>query len=271
MVPQNPKAVIVGISSDIGVAVANRWLEQGVTLLGSARHPAEVLAKVSIEPESLIPCDFSDLGSIEAFIAHIENRQFYWNRLVICPGTMEPIGRFDTIDFDEWERGFRINFLSTLRVIRGLLPLRQLSDRPPTVILFAGGGVNSAPKNFSAYTSSKIGLIKMIELLAEEIADTRFTILGPGWVDTKIHLQTLAAERSAAQAAAETRRRIESKDFVPVQRVVDCIEWVLSENAEIVSGRNFSVANDKWGAPGLQNKLRQSSEVYKLRRHSNDN
>jgi short-subunit dehydrogenase len=183
---------------------------------------------------------------------------------------MNPIGPFEDVNFDEWEAGFRVNFLTTLRVMRGLLPLRDRSVGSPIVILFAGGGVNSAPINFSAYTAAKIALIKMIELLAEEMSDTRFVILGPGWVDTKIHQETLQAATTAVEASKETRRRLKFGDFVPMERVLECIDWAISEDSAIISGRNFSVAHDRWGEIGLREKLTNDRDMYKLRRCGNE-
>ena len=270
MVTGPPRAIIVGITSDIGLAVAKHWLQAGVPVLGSYRRLPDSAAQSVLEAGRLFPCDFCKDESIDAFVSEVESLHVGWNRLLVCPGTMNPIGPFESVDFDEWETGFRINFLSTLRVIRGLLPLRERSARPPVVLVFAGGGVNSAPRNFSAYTAAKIALIKMIELLAEEMNDTRFVILGPGWVETKIHQETLQASGSAVEVARETRRRLESGDFVPMQRVVDCIDWATSEDAAVTSGRNFSVVHDRWGETGLREKLLQDRNMYKLRRYGND-
>lgn len=47
-----------------------------------------------------------------------------------------------------------------MRVIHGLLPCRRAGSAPgPCVLLFAGGGTNSATINYSAYTVSKIAFI----------------------------------------------------------------------------------------------------------------
>lgn len=265
-----PRAIVVGVTSDIGLAVASHWLQTGVEVLGSYRSSPNTVANFPENIGSLFPCDFSNSESIDSFVSQVGSLHFEWNRLLVCPGTMSPIGPFDEVDFDEWEVGFRVNFLSALRVIRGLLPMRERLSEPPIVLVFAGGGVNSAPINFSSYTVAKVALVKMIELLAAEITDTRFVILGPGWVETKIHGETLAAADNAAAAAAETRRRLQTGDFVPMQRVIDCIEWVIREDASVTSGRNFSVAHDRWGEAGLRSQLEQDSNKFKLRRYGND-
>ncbi len=270
MVTGSPRAIIVGITSDIGLAVARHWLQAGASVLGSFRTPPDSVVQSALDAERLFYCDFSKEKSIDAFVSQVNRLNYGWDRLLVCPGTMNPIGPFESVDFNEWESGFRVNFLSTLRVIRGLLPLRDRSAGSPVVLVFAGGGVNSAPRNFSAYTAAKIALIKMIELLAEEIYDTRFVVLGPGWVETKIHREILQASGNAVEAARETRRRLELGDFVPMSGVIDCIDWAIREDAAVTNGRNFSVAHDRWREASLREKLMQDRNMYKLRRYGND-
>ena len=61
----------------------------------------------------------------------------------------------------------------------------------------AGGGTNSAFKFYSAYCISKIALIKMCELIDAEDPKIKIQILGPGFVKTKTHLETIKAGNRA--------------------------------------------------------------------------
>jgi NAD(P)-dependent dehydrogenase (short-subunit alcohol dehydrogenase family) len=155
--------------------------------------------------------------------------------------------------------------------VHGILPLkRDHSDLLPTVIFFAGGGTNSAPINFSAYTLSKIALIKAVELLDAEHQGLCFTIIGPGWVKTKIHSETLRAGKASGQAHKETSRRLELGEFTPMSQVIDCCDWLLNSSKDVIGGRNFSVVHDPWGNDYLNKTLRDNPDMYKLRRHGND-
>lgn len=141
----------------------------------------------------------------------------------------------------------------------------------PSVLLFAGGGTNNATVNYSAYTISKIASIKMCELLDAEIADTRFVIVGPGWVKTKIHQATLAAgEKLAGANYQKTIFKMASNECTPMDEVMDCCEWLFNSPRELVSGRNFSTVFDKWGSPELQIALAKDLNMYKLRRYGNN-
>ena len=259
----------MGASSDIGLALVQNWLLRSIEIIGSYRTNSPSLEIIRPKFYALEKCDFSDPESIKEFVKSVADHKFKWDYLVICPGTMEPLGKFESVDIDMWCAGFEVNFLATMRVIHGLLPLRAQKGCP-LVLLFAGGGTNSAPVAISAYTSAKIAMIKAVELLNAEVLDVRFTILGPGWVNTKIHSETLRAVSVVPANAAETNRRLNDNDFNPMSRVVDCVDWVMKAPRDLVGGRNFSVVHDQWGTSNLELRLRKDKEMFKLRRTGNN-
>lgn len=265
-------AIIIGAGSDIGLALAHAWKTQGFTLSGTSRQMPEKLKQARDLFAHLLPCDLTDARSIDACTKSFAQQKTAWDVLVFCPGTLEPIERFDRCDMDAWEKGLQVNFTGQLRLLHGLLALRnRAGGELPLVLFFAGGGTNSAPLHFSSYTLSKIALIKAVELLDHEFPDIRFSIVGPGWVDTKIHEETLrAGDTASAGSASETRRRIADGDFVPMSRVVECCNWILGSPKSVIGGRNFSVAHDKWGEADLEKELQSDTHKYKLRRFGND-
>lgn len=219
----------------------------------------------------LLECDLADVRSIDICCAGLRMAAGYWDALVMCPGVMEPIGPFAELDQDKWAQSVTVNFVNQLRVIHGLLPTRNTgSDLGPLVVLFAGGGTNGAPTSYSAYTISKIALIKMTELLDAELPDTRFVIIGPGWVNTKIHNETLFAGNRSGDAYERTLEIIENDEFTEMSRVLDCLDWLNSMPRTVIGGRNFSVAHDQWGRVALEEALKDDSSLYKLRRNGNN-
>ncbi len=263
-------ALIVGVSSDIGLALANHWASSGIDVIGSYRTMSDELLLSTDIFKELFYCDFANKDSTNSFTQQVTTQGVKWDILVICPGTMNPIGPFSDCNIDDWEMGISINLLSPLRIVRGLLGARRKSNKLlPLVIFFAGGGVNSAPVNYSSYTTSKIALIKATELLDAEFEDIRFSIIGPGWVKTKIHEETLMASKRAKSAADETQRRISLGEFNSMDRVIECTDWLLKASKKVIGGRNFSVVHDKWGDSSLDLSLQNDRDLYKLRRFGN--
>ncbi len=266
-----PTVVIISVSSDIGTSMAQRWLECGWQIFGTYRTPSASLASLSDSHFHLFHCDLAEIESVKNACDEIKRKCKSWDALILCPGLQDPIGSFESCQFDEWENSLRVNFTSQLRIVHELLPSRNVSASiEPCVLFFAGGGTNNAVVNYSAYTISKIALTKMCELLDAEIPDVRFVILGPGWVKTKIHESTLVAGEKSGDNYNKTIDKLSCNECTPMGDVLDCCDWILNMPRNIISGRNISVVYDEWGSKDLNDMLITDSNMYKLRRHGND-
>ena len=263
--------IIISISSDIGFYLAKDWLSNGIRVSGTYRTRTNHCDELEQLGAKLIKCDLSNVKSIDDSICKLNKLQ-KWDNLVIATGSQEPIGRFIDCNIDSWSNSINVNFISQIRFIHGLLPNRNLKDSSsPSVLLFAGGGTNSATTDYSAYTISKIASIKMVELLDAEIPDTSFSILGPGWVKTKIHAPTLNLKSSAGANYFKTVEMLEEdgKKCYPIEKVIACCNWILSSERALVSGRNFSSVFDPWEDEKIK-LIMKDKNLFKLRRFGND-
>jgi NAD(P)-dependent dehydrogenase (short-subunit alcohol dehydrogenase family) len=199
-----------------------------------------------------------------------------WDILISCPCIPQPLVPFFESKIEEWEKSFYLNSLAQLRFLYRVYHARNKSTkvRCPLVLFFAGGGTNGPVQSFSAYTSAKIHLIKMFELMAYEEKSTKFSIIGPGWTYTKAHYETL---RHCSPDSAKFKECVEflsdPSNGTPLIDIFNCIEWIDSQEIDAVSGRNFSVVNDEWkgciGKDRLINELLSDPDMYKLRRCGN--
>ena len=267
---KNNHKIIISISSDIGFYLAKDWLNLGVQVSGTYRTWSKKCDELEKLGAKLIKCDLADKKSIDNSIKEL-NKTNKWNDLIVATGSQEPIGKFSDCDIESWSNSIDVNFISQIRLIHGLLPNRNLEDSfVPSVLMFAGGGTNSATIDYSAYTISKIASIKMIELLDAEINDTTFSILGPGWVKTKIHDATLQSEEAAGENYIKTIDMLDKngEKCNPMEDVIKCCNWILSSDRELVGGRNFSLVFDPWDSKEIE-KIRDDSNNFKLRRYGN--
>ena len=271
MKKEAPVAIIISVSSDIGHALALRWKTKGFNVYGTYRSPSSKVEELNALGMKTVHCDLTDNTSIKDTCSFLSKACPVWDHLVICPGLQDPVGPFADCDFSEWEGSIKVNFIKQMQIIHGLLPFRSKdASKPPVVLLFAGGGTNNATVNYSAYTASKIALIKMCELLDAEIPDTSFTILGPGWVKTKIHESTLKAGIKAGANYQKTIEQLAKDKCTSMDRVLDCCDWIIDQERKVIGGRNFSVVFDQWGTGELKASLLEDPNMYKLRRHGND-
>ena len=268
--------ICFSITSDIGSFIATHFYSKNFDVYGTYRKEDSLkLLKTKMPKGNFYKCDAESSQSIDNAIKEISRDINNWNILVSCPCTPVPIDRFQETDINLWEKSFYINSLSQLRFLHGLLNLRdQSSDSPPLALFFAGGGTNNAVDSFSAYTSAKIHLIKMFEFLAYEDKTTKYSIIGPGWTNTKTHFETLKFSKKSSKKYREVLDFIKDpKNGTPLEDIVACIEWLDQQDIEAVSGRNFSVVNDPWrgeNSSKLSDELKKDENMYKLRRSGNE-
>lgn len=264
------KVFILGVSSDIGLSLATYWASVGYSVSGTYRTLSIELDTKRHEFANLYYCDLAEEQSINLCIDQIKNDGLDWDVFVACPGTMMPLGSFQDCDIDEWVGGLNLNLIAPLKFLHNLLNIRS-RDNPSikTVIFFAGGGSNSAPLGVSSYTISKIALIKAVELFDAEVEDIKFSILGPGWVKTKIHNETLSTLSNDDDSYIETKRRLEQGDFNSMDNVIEACDWIVKSEKSIVGGRNFSSVHDEFSSSTLSDALASDINMFKLRRYGN--
>ena len=258
----NKKIIFFSITSDISYYLAQN-LQDKYKIIGTYRTFDKKISK--LKNLDKIKLDLNKKKSIDSFIKKNKKKISNWNVIVISVGDQSPVGPFEKTSFDEWSKSFNINYIKQMEIINKMLPLKS---KNASILTWAGPATNNANKYYSAYTLSKIALIKSMELLDHEIKNCKFTILGPGWVKTKIHNTTLKNKSKVKDSYKLTKKILNSKSkkLTPFKSVLDCFKWVINSDKKIVGGRNFSVKYDRWASKYLENKLTQNNNIYKLRR-----
>lgn len=237
------RAIILGSNSDIGLELINHLLSDKDTRWAvSSVHRGNINA----DPEN--------------------TPHFKWDLLICCIGVLTPIGNFFETNENEWESNIDSNTLLPLRLLRKHW---KYHNPDASVCFFSGAGTSNSAKTYSAYSSSKMMLFKMTELLDDENPDVKFFILGPGMVRTKIQKQTLDAGERADNFIRVKKFMDEGdalhKNGTSHDRIYDCLKWCMSLPKNVIGGRNIYVP-DAFG-PELEEKLKSNQRYYKLRRH----
>ena len=175
---------------------------------------------------------------------------------VICMGRIAPVGLWHEINGATWEQAMESNLLAPLRLLRMIWP----QHNPRAAVCFmAGSNPQMIMDGYSAYNTSKMALLKLVEQLDHETPDARFFALGPGIVLTKIHEQSKGWPNPKLAAARE------KKQSTSAQRIFDCLMWALKQEKAVIGGRNICVS-DPWDKGALEQKLKRDQAMYKLRR-----
>ena len=265
------KVIILGVNADIGRNICKLFHDDGASIIGTYRNDFPEHDELSqMGNLKLVQCNLTQIDDVKRLAEFIRASDFNWSILFSSVGTSEPIGRFFELDFDEWESSINVNMIAQLRVIHALYPLRNV-EQQVNIALLAGGGTNNQFRCYSAYCVAKIGLIKMCELLDDEADDLNIFIVGPGFVKTKTHFETLKAGAKAELNLERVRQFMESESTgTAFEDIYKCLLWSISVGREVAGGRNLSVVHDKWGTDLLAEELKHDSNMYKLRRYKND-
>lgn len=262
---KNKKIVIISISSDFGHSISSYYLKFN-KIIGTYRKTNNNLKSISNNNNLILKkVNLTSNNSIINFCNYILKYHNDWSHVIFCNGDLNPIQRFTKVSFGNWNNSLQINFVSILNILNLIL---KNNKKKRKILFFAGGGTNNAVKYYSSYTLSKILLIKFTELLDFEEKKIDVCILGPGWINTKIHQPTLRS-RIKNFKNKELAKRICKKDNKnDLNKLNLCVDWIFRYSSK-VSGRNISLKFDKWSSQNFLRRLNKNKNLYKLRRYKN--
>lgn len=264
---QNPRtAFVLGASADIGLGLSERLIADGWHVVGAARDEDRLEGIRKRSEFTYLPCDLGDRDSVRGLSESCGALGRAWDLFVSAAGAMDPIGPFFTVDFDRWEGSCTVNAMAQLRTLHGIWPFRR-RDTIVDAMFMAGGGTNNPFTNYSAYCVSKIALTKMCELLDDEEPDLNVFIIGPGFVKTRIHDQTLSAGTAAGSGYARTQDFLKTPG-TSMDDIYAHMRWCMAQGREVCGGRNFSTVYDPWrdGGQALSRQLQGDPDAFRLRR-----
>jgi NAD(P)-dependent dehydrogenase (short-subunit alcohol dehydrogenase family) len=199
-------ALVTGVSSGIGAAVAKRLVDDGYRVFGSVRSAATAV------PEGVerVVLDVRDDASVEAAIRDVITRAGRIDALVNNAGATV-IGAIEETETAQAQALFDVNFFGAARVTRAVLAemRRQRGGR----IVFVSSVLGFLPGPFMGfYAASKHALEGYCESLDHEVRGfgIRALLIEPGFMRTKIDAN---AGRSAhpIDDYASTRARVSAQ------------------------------------------------------------
>lgn len=274
-VPRRPgtplNVIVTGASSGIGEALAKALARDGHTLYICARRGDQLERVAAGHPlVHAQVCDVADERQVQDFVAWVKDHTPYVDAVVNCAGWFGAIGPLPTTDSEEWFTVVRVNVFGTYLMTKYALPLLGGSERP-RIVNFAGGGAFGAFKNYSAYAASKAAIVRLTECLAAELADDGIAVnaIAPGFVATEFHRATLAAgpEKAGELHFHRTKAILDGRG-VPIDVPVDCVRFLLSDDANGLTGKTISANFDPWRSGAFRRYVREitESELYTMRR-----
>jgi NAD(P)-dependent dehydrogenase (short-subunit alcohol dehydrogenase family) len=200
---------LVGASTGIGRAMAERLHAQGARVIVSARNAQALESFVAAHPGGeALPLDVAAPGALREAVAQIVERHGRIDLVAYCAGTYRAMRATD-FDLDAALQHLQVNYEGALRLLDAVLPqLRQqaAAGQGGHLSLMASvAGYRGLPKAL-AYGPTKAALINLAELLYGDLAPlgVGVSVVNPGFVQTPLTAQNdfrMPALQTPQQAA----------------------------------------------------------------------
>jgi NAD(P)-dependent dehydrogenase (short-subunit alcohol dehydrogenase family) len=191
-------AIVTGSTKGIGLAVAERLVNEGASVVVSSRTATDVksVAERLGERAIGIPCDVADPA---ACLRLVDETVARWGRLDVLVnnaglGIIKPI--FE-LSVEEWRTQIDVNLGGVFYLSKAALP--HLSASGDGFIVNIGSLAGRNPfGGGTGYNASKFGLVGMTEAMMLDVRhdDVRVSIVMPGSVNTDFGSKTTKPERS---------------------------------------------------------------------------
>jgi NAD(P)-dependent dehydrogenase (short-subunit alcohol dehydrogenase family) len=200
------RIVITGGGYGIGRELVFAFAEAGaaeVAILGRKEAQLRETQELSLKkyPQTKVQYFVADVTDEKAMKRAAETFG-EWNILHMNAGYLPDKNNVANADIDEWWRGFEINVKGAAVTLQAFLPFK---GKNAVVIGVSTGGI-SFPKpmavGHSGYLASKMAVINLLEYVAAEEPDVRFTTIHPGGKSVLNHETILLLNKSLVIATA---------------------------------------------------------------------
>jgi NAD(P)-dependent dehydrogenase (short-subunit alcohol dehydrogenase family) len=264
--------IITGGSLGIGLALSKAFADEGSNLVIASNDETEfknvkdIARDNSVRVETL-KTDVSQPDEVNRMVDFTLQKFGTVDILINCAGIYGPIGLITEIDVKHWIETININLYGTFLCVRAVLPVMIDRNKGKIINMSGGGGASPLPR-FSAYGTSKAGVIRLTETIANEVKDYKIDInaIAPGAVNTRLLDQALAAGDAAGEYFKEKAIKQKKEGGVAPEQVAELALFLASEESNGLSGRLIALLWDNWKESPQHLKEIMATDVYTMRR-----
>jgi 3-oxoacyl-[acyl-carrier protein] reductase len=269
-------ALVTGATQGLGFAIARAFIDAGASVLVCARTPVDVATAVdrlkahaTTAGQKVVGevADISSEADAHRLVTAAERELGGVDILANNAGVIGPIGPTDDIDWPQWRQAIAVNLIGAAYLTHRVVPL--MKPRGGKILFLSGGGATAPDPNFTAYATSKGGLIAFAASLAAEVEPFRIDVntIAPGGLVTRMLDQRLRAGRERVGTAVyDTLVERQKRGGDPVERAAALAVFLAGPRSKGISGRLISATWDDWERLVDRADLLRDSDIYTLRR-----
>jgi NAD(P)-dependent dehydrogenase (short-subunit alcohol dehydrogenase family) len=229
----NPVVVVTGAAGNLGVAVANTFLEQKARVVLVDRStdrlarlfPSLVGSSDHILANSI---DITDAAAVQRTVDLVHESLGGIDTLVNTAGGFRAGKRLEELTDEDWHFLFDLNSRSVFNTCRAVIPVMR-SQGSGRIISVASRAALQGDAGASIYSASKSAVVSLTESMAAELQESGITAncVLPGLIDTP-------ANRSAMPNADFSR-------WVSPESIAGVIAFLASNAARDITGASIPI------------------------------
>lgn len=225
--------MVTGASSGIGKAAAERFVADGLTVMGVGRDGA------ALGPSGFV-MDVTSSGGPAAIVAEARRRHGRIDVLVNAAGVIASAGVKDTTD-EAFDAMLDINLRASFRLLRDATP-SLVETRGSVVNLSSVAGTRAFPGLLS-YCVSKAAVDQLTRCAALDLAPNgvRVNAVNPGVVVTNLHRRGGMDEARYAAFLEHSRATHPLGRPGTPEEIAELIVWLASPRASWITGETISI------------------------------
>jgi NAD(P)-dependent dehydrogenase (short-subunit alcohol dehydrogenase family) len=234
-------AVVTGGNSGIGLATAQRFLDEGAKVAISGRNQktlAEAAQKLGKDVLA-VQADTAHLTEVERFLQEVKKKFGKIDVLFINAGVAKfaPLTETPEPLFDEQ---FDINIKGAYFTIQKAVP--SLNDGASIILNTSVAGSTGTPGT-SAYAATKAALRSLARTAAAELADRniRVNAVAPGPIVTPIFGRTGLPQQVIDDWAKDIVSKVPMKRFGQPEEVAGAVAFLASRDSSYITGVEINV------------------------------
>lgn len=245
-------ALVAGASQGMGRAIAAGFAREGAKISicargeGRLQEAAEMIRRETGTELLATVADMTRLEDIQRFVSRTVEK-FGRLDIVVTNAGGPPPGEFMKFTDEDWERAFRLSFLSALRLTREAVPhLRRVGGG--RLINLTSYAVKEPIPGLVLSNALRSGVIGLAKTLSRELAKDNILInnVCPGRIDTERH-RKLSEDRAKRMNRPLEEIEMQMKSEIPLGRfgapeeAADLVVFLASERASYITGATIQI------------------------------
>jgi NAD(P)-dependent dehydrogenase (short-subunit alcohol dehydrogenase family) len=232
-------AVITGGNSGIGYATAERFIQDGATVIISGRNAGRVQEAADKLGATGLIADVGSVSAIEDLAAQLKSKVGTIDVLFVNAGVFEP-APVGSVSEEMFDRQMGINFKGAVFTVEKLLPL---INQGGSIINLSSINAHTGMSNTAIYAASKAAMNSYTRTAAQELAKRgiRVNSVNPGPIETPIFGKTGMPQEQLDGFAGAIQSGVPMGRFGKAAEVAAVVAFLASDEAAYVTGSEYTV------------------------------